>query len=363
MYGTDKAPVAYFLNPSSVKVLGDRVAYTGRYPLHANVSGASSQSTGQGVYEDDTAILDCKKSVFLTTERTIYNNAGERIFHSKSGEPKSADLSNSAAIPTGSLLSVGQYLLCDEQLRTLLLSKAQLNTVHLSYLANAPDGDGNVLYGPIKQTSNPAYPIEVLFVDKKNGDHELAYLFPGQNVRGLPSDYRIAIQNTQINCAERKIFSPVFRYYDADDNLIYLNLQFPPQPLDVVKGSIIDAVVGIACGASALNVTGNYEGMNYISYRNRAQAEQKVSITIQQNGSDLKVSFQTPNGGSGEGIGKLTGNRIEWISLHSTAPSCPGSYNGSMSFADNSLTWFYKGEDCGGAMEGHGTAPKVQSAL
>ena len=66
-----------------VKVFGDRVAHTGRYPLHANVSGASSQSTGQGIDEDDTAILDRKKSVFLTTERTIYNNAGERIFHSK----------------------------------------------------------------------------------------------------------------------------------------------------------------------------------------------------------------------------------------------------------------------------------------
>lgn len=49
MYAFDQAPVAYYLKPSSLKVFGDRVAYTGRYPLHANVSGASSQSTGQGV--------------------------------------------------------------------------------------------------------------------------------------------------------------------------------------------------------------------------------------------------------------------------------------------------------------------------
>jgi hypothetical protein len=118
-------------------------------------------------------------------------------------------------------------------------------------------------------------------------------------------------------------------------------------------------LVSVACGASALNVAGNYYGMNYISYGNKAQAEQGVSVTIGQNGSDLKVSFQTPNGASGEGTGKHTDNRAESISLHSTIPGCPGSYDGSMSFTDNSLTWSYKGKDCGGKMEGRGTAPKV----
>lgn len=136
-------------------------------------------------------------------------------------------------------------------------------------------------------------------------------------------------------------------------------MQSPVQPIDVGRNTIFDVVLSVACGASALDVTGNYDGMNYIGYGNKAQAEQKVSVTIQQNGSDLKVGFQTPNGASGEGTGKLTGDQAESISLHSTTPGCPGSYDGSMSFADNLLSWSYKGEDCGGSMEGHGKATKV----
>jgi len=220
-----------------------------------------------------------------------------------------------------------------------------------------------LLYGPITSTSNLAYPIESLFVDKKNGDHEFATLFPGQNVRGLPLAYHTAAQNVQINCAERKILLSATGYYDRDDNLTYLAATPSTQPIDVPKGSLFDMLLNIAC-ASALNVAGNYDvagnyaGTNNASYAGKGQGQQQISITIQQNGSDLKLSFQTPLGGQGEGTGKLTGNRIESI-LHSTAPGCPGSYDGSFSFADDSVSWTYRGTDCGGALEGHGTATKV----
>jgi hypothetical protein len=129
------------------------------------------------------------------------------------------------------------------------------------------------------------------------------------------------------------------------------------QSVDVKNGSIFSTLLSVACGP--LNVAGNYEGINYISSGQKGQAEQKLSIAIQQNGSDLKISFLTLSGASGEGTGKLTNNRAESISLRSTTPGCPGSYDGSLSFADNSTSWSYKGEDCGGSMEGHGTADKV----
>jgi hypothetical protein len=217
-----------------------------------------------------------------------------------------------------------------------------------------------VWHGPIKPTSNPAYPIEVLVLSKKNNDQTFADVFPGQNVRGLPPGYRTIAGNVQINCKEKKVLIFDSGYYDKDDHLVYLVITPTPggQIIDVKDETIFGALLSVIC-APASNVAGNYDGMNYISYGKDGQAEQKVSVTIQQNGSDLKISFQTPSGASGEGTGKLTGNRAELVSLHSTTPECPGSYDGSMSFTDNSLSWSYKGEDCGGAMEGHGTAPKV----
>ena len=43
-------------------------------------------------------------------------------------------------------------------------------------------------------------------------------------------------------------------------------------------------------------MAGNYEGVNNSKYENGGQLEQKIAISIQQNGSDLKLRFQSPNG-------------------------------------------------------------------
>jgi hypothetical protein len=362
MYGVDNAavPVAYFFSPSSIKSFGDRVAFLARYPLRSNASVASEQKTVQeGAYEDELTVLDCKKSVFAIAESTIYDIAGKIIFHLKSGEPESLDLSNGQPVSPTAMLAISEHIVCDEQLRTIALSKAaRFGNMHLSYLANAPDGDGSLFYGPMKPTSNPTYPIEVLSVLKRNNDH-LFEVIKAQNVRGLPPGYRTLAGNVEINCAEKKVLTPVDEYYDKDDHLIFLSAAPAPAPAYPPEGAPFRLLLNITCDSSGSNVAGNYEGMNYISYGNKGEAEQKVSINIQLKGSDLKISFQTANGASGEGTGKLTGNRAESISLHSTTPGCPGSYAGPLSFADNSVSWSYKGEDCAGPMEGHGTAPKV----
>jgi hypothetical protein len=141
--------------------------------------------------------------------------------------------------------------------------------------------------------------------------------------------------------------------------LIYLAPQIQPV-LNYQKASLFENLLGIACGPLPLNVTGKYEGMNHATYEKKGRGEQKLSLTIQQNGNDLNVNFETL-GGQGEGTGKLTGNRAEALSLRSTQPDCPGSYDASLSFVDNSVSWSYKGTDCGGVMEGHGTATKVTS--
>jgi hypothetical protein len=357
MFAIDKAPAAWYVNPSSIKLSGDHVTFAMRFALVSNESNSSTQSTLQGAYEDNVDFLDCKKSVFTLAERTVYNSDGKIIYHFKFHE--SLDSSNSQPVNSGAIIELSESIVCDENLRTLLLSKVRFDE-NLSYLANTQNGDGTVLYGPTKPTSNPTYPIEALVVIKKNNDHTFADVFPGQNVRGLPPSYRVIASNVQISCAEKKLRIPVNPYYDKDDHLVSLiRVQASAQIMDAPDGTMFGFLRNATCGPSAVGVAGNYEGMNIISYGKKGQAEQKVSVTIQQNATDLKISFQTANGASGEGTGKLTGSRADSISLHSTTPGCPGSYDGSLSFADNSTSWSYKGEDCGGSMEGHGTADKV----
>ena len=53
--------------------------------------------------------------------------------------------------------------------------------------------------------------------------------------------------------------------------------------------------------------------------------------------------------------------RIDAMTLQSTDAGCPGSYDASFRFADNAVSWSFKGQDCGGEMEGHGTAKRKRT--
>lgn len=361
LYGLDSdiQPAEYFLNANSVKKFGDRAVYIARFPLKSNTASSPEINSVQGAYEDNATVIDCTKSVFILAERTVYNARGERIFHFKSGEPESLDFSSGTSIASGSLLATAQQIVCDEKLRPLLTTKKDFDAMHLSYLANTPNGDGISLFGPSDTTSNSTYPIEALYVSRFFADHGSSDIFPGKKLRGPPLSFRILAQKVQVNCMEKKVLTPVTEYYDKDGFLVSLGVFPSAQPLDVKSGTIVESFVNATCGAATTSVAGNYEGVNNANYGKNGQGDQKISIVVEQNGTDLKVKFQSAGGGQGEGTGTLKDNRAESISLHSTVPGCPGSYEGSLSFTGNTMKWLYKGQDCGGAMEGQGTATRV----
>jgi hypothetical protein len=126
MYAVDQNPEAYFYKPSSVKVFGDDAAYTARYPLKSSVGTSSDQASTQGVYEDNLTVVDCKKSTSLLAEWTIYNKSGDSIAHFKRGDPQALDMSAGDPVQPGSILSIGQRIVCDKQMSTPLLSEQQL---------------------------------------------------------------------------------------------------------------------------------------------------------------------------------------------------------------------------------------------
>ena len=70
-------------------------------------------------------------------------------------------------------------------------------------------------------------------------------------------------------------------------------------------------------------VAATYEGTNNTTYKG-AQGEQSISITVEQSGSEVKVSYQTADGGQGKGVGKFVGARVDSLSLQSTVQSVLG---------------------------------------
>lgn len=328
MYAIDNNPVAYYFKPSSIKVFGDRVAYAARWPVNSHAPPAPQEKTSaRGAYEENITVLDCKKSTMLLAERTIFNSAGEIISHFKRGDPETLDFSLGEPVKRDTILSTAQTIMCDEQIRASVPS--QLAKMKLTYLSPAPSGDGDVFYGPKKTIAGSPYQTETWFVVKSFKEHNFSDVFPAiSNIVGLPTGYYIFAELLQINCSERKQRIHKMEYLDQENNLIYLALP-PIQPMDVKDGSLFAMVLDAVCGP---NVGGRYGGINYATYKSGGQGEQHIVISVEQTESNVKVSFQAAPGGEGKGTGTLADGRVASMTLESTAPGCPGSYDASFKF-------------------------------
>jgi hypothetical protein len=355
LYGYTDKGIGYFFQSSSIKTLGDTAVYTARFPVQTT-NTTSDKAPPQPTYEDDVTLVHCKKSLSAMMERTVYSQSGEIVSHFKRGDPKSFDLfSGGAPITPGSLLATAQRVMCDEQLRTPLLRQISEMT---SYLSPAPTGDGDIFYGPMRTVSNSDYQLEVSTYLRYYQDLMPSEMFAGKTVTGAELGFRTFAQILQMNCQERKIRSIRLEYYDAEGNLITLIVPIQAEPLAVTPTSPLELMLKVACGE---NVGGTYEGMNSAVYERGGQGEQKITVTVKQTGNHVDVSFATASGDQGKGSGTLSGSVVEPLTLESTAPACPGSYQGALKFSDNGMSWSYKGQDCGGSMEGQGTAKRTRT--
>lgn len=177
LFAVDKFPVGYYFKPSSLRTFGDNAVYTARFPLKPIVSTTSPENTEPvGVYQEDKTVLDCKNSISAMAETTTYNKLGEVVSHYKRADPELLDISTGQANKPGSILSLAEYIVCNEKIRTPLAQ--QVNNAKLTYLAASATGDGDIFYGPIKKMSDPIFQSEALVVLKFYRDHRLADLLP-----------------------------------------------------------------------------------------------------------------------------------------------------------------------------------------
>jgi hypothetical protein len=158
MYGVGNNRFAHYFKFASVHRFEDKVAYEARFVFESFGAPPSEDGSSKiGAFEDDTDVIDCKKSAWASAERTTYNRSGGVLSHFKWGNPESLDFSSlGVAIAPGSIVSSGAHLFCDG-LGTPLVSKEQVAKMDFTYLSNTPDGSGDIFYGPTRSTSNPDY--------------------------------------------------------------------------------------------------------------------------------------------------------------------------------------------------------------
>jgi hypothetical protein len=191
-------------------------------------------------------------------------------------------------------------IFCNEKFRSPI---AHDPTTATWYIAPLMPGEADLYSSPPQKSSDTVY--ELLGVTRFYRDRSFDDLFPGQEVVGLPHGFRTIVQPIQLNCNERKkIETPKSEYFDADNNLVLLMAPLPVPTVDIKEGSPLDVLVSKVCNTTSKYVAGKYEGTNYTTYKTGGgQGDQKIAISIEQSGNQLKVSFQSPNGAQGKGTG------------------------------------------------------------
>jgi CHAT domain-containing protein len=103
-------------------------------------------------------------------------------------------------------------------------------------------------------------------------------------------------------------------------------------------------------------IDGTYEGTFTLS---QVQGEHQISLTFQQSGPEVTVTYRSALGGRGSGKSTVAGNVIAAVPLQSE-PFCPGLYTASFKFSGDTVSWTYSGQDCHGPAQGSGIAKKLK---
>ena len=295
---------------------------------------------------------------FVSAETTIYDKAGEILSHYERQEPDALTASGAQSIPPNSVLSTAERITCDDLSRATFAD--ELNDPTLKYLGRTPQGNGDIVYGLPKRIADDIY--EVPMVTKLFEDAAIKQLFAKPPVLNGSSTYRNFAQGAKFNCAAQTVTSgsKKIENFDAKKHLVYLNLGGANSPVDVQEGSPLSLLRGIVCGPPRARLSASYQGMINVTYKG-AKSEQQITLRIERSGNELRVSYDTGSGGQGKGVGVLNNEGTELtMSLESTLATCPGSYDASFKFADDALSFSFKGHDCGGSMEGLGTAKRTK---
>jgi class 3 adenylate cyclase len=354
LFGVDngKPPVAHFYRPDSLKSFDQQIAYTSRFPLRP---GTDASFDNGEAYEDDVIVIDCGKSTLIVSERTIYSKSGKTLYHFKRDDPQSIDLTTGQPIRPGTLAALAQPLFCEARIKSPI---TQLSKLKLSVLASSPDGDVDVFQaGPPKSISDPPFLIEQLVLLRLKKSRSLAE----GALAGISVEYRSSAVKVQIDCAARQQRILRTEYYDEDGVMIGVRPTSLDLPTLAPDTAARRELLGVVCGPSSTpQVAGNYEGMIRSEYKKGGTSEQKIFVSVVQEGTGITVTFRSGSGGAGKGQGTLSGSRVNSITLQGTNPRCPGSYEAQFEFSNEEVNLSYSGEDCSGPVQGLGNAKRIK---
>lgn len=215
IYDIDNQRFPQFVKLSSIRQLGDRVAAETRFPIDPSAPGRKFPERS---YRERLIVVDCKRPRLAAAESKVVDPSGKVLNAYKWADPAAVDLSAAASFAPGSIESTTQRILCDEGIRTPLVGKQDIATTKFTSLPGTATGGDEILYA-VTQNEPQGGSREVTVVVQFKPEREL--VLSGQPLADSPR-YRTRVSRVSADCAAGTFSEIKSEYYDAANNLIYL---------------------------------------------------------------------------------------------------------------------------------------------
>ena len=243
--GANRFPL--YLEFSSIRLLGDRVAIRVRSQVDPTLLLIGTTKYPDGSFYEDIDVIDCRQSIFAISERTVLMQSGELLGHYKWADPEVLNLSIGSKIAPGMIAAAAKNIVCDEQMRTPLVTKKQLASMSFLDVASTANGDGEIYYQPVKNERAPQTEKDAIVLIKQTNDVPLANAF-GPAFSNLNfGSFNTGVHWDQFKCDERKVFARKSEFYDRSNNLQGVIVYDPPAEFPITEGSPFDILQHILC--------------------------------------------------------------------------------------------------------------------
>jgi hypothetical protein len=237
-----------YLKVSSIDQFGDRVAVQVRGAVDPTTAVIGPDKFPEGNFYESTAVVDCKQPVVAMAESRVVTPSGELLAHYKVADPKFLSLSMGIAIAPGQVAETLRKIVCDETLRTPLVTKKQLSEMNFSDLASTPAGDGEIYYQAMQNDKAPVTEKDVVVVIKLDKFTKVTDMLE-PSFSGLDlGTYNVDVDRVHFKCNEQKMIVLKSEYYDSAHNLIALVIRNPPGEIPLKERSPLATLQRILCG-------------------------------------------------------------------------------------------------------------------
>jgi hypothetical protein len=241
--------VPHYIRFSSIEQFDSKIAVRWKFLPETSEGLFLGRQFPEGISVEDLAVFDCADPIYALASRSITDKSGKIVFQYKWADPKFLILSNGPRLAPGSVAMLARNLVCQDELRTPLVSKSELASLRLpSIRGNIPEA-GDFFYLPPENPKLEKNQIDVVTITKWPADMDISDILPKEESMKESPRYRFEVAKTQMSCDKNRMSFVKKEYYNSSSQLVYMaaDLESQSHQIYIDLTSRYGALQRIAC--------------------------------------------------------------------------------------------------------------------